>query len=304
MRARADMAAMFATTSTSVDLSRLPAPVIVPQLAFDAIVAELVADVQARLPSFDATIDSDPAVKVLQVAAYREMLVRADAQDGALQTLVAYATGATLDHLAARMGVTRLTIAPANRATGAAAVLESDDDLRQRIVLAPESYSVAGPELAYVFHAKTASPLVIDASATSPARGEVLVAILSSEAADGTASAELIDQVRAVVTDEKIRPLGDAVTVASAEIVPYAIDATIFPFDGPDADLLIATGRARLDAYVADRRKLGLAVRRTGIAAALTVPGVENVVVTSPAGDVLCAQTQSSHCTGITVRRG
>lgn len=298
------MAAMPATPSTSVDLSRLPAPIIVPQLGFDAIVAELVADVQARLPSFDATIDSDPAVKVLQVAAYRELLVRRDAQDGALQTLVAYATGGTLDHLAARMGVTRLVVAPANPGAGADVVMESDDDLRQRIVLAPESYSVAGPELAYVFHAKTASSLVIDASATSPEPGIVVVAVLASDSADGTASPALLDQIRAVVTAPEIRPLGDAVTVASAEIVPYAIDATIYPFDGPDADLLIATGRVALDHYVADCHRLGRAVRRTGIAAALTVPGVENVMVNAPAADVLCERTQASHCTGITLARG
>lgn len=83
MRTRAEVPAMPATTSTSVDLSRLPAPVLVPQLGFETILAELVAAVQAVLPSFDAAIDSDPAVKVLQVAAYRELLMRRDAQDGA-----------------------------------------------------------------------------------------------------------------------------------------------------------------------------------------------------------------------------
>jgi phage-related baseplate assembly protein len=295
---------MAATPSTSVDLSRLPAPVIVPQLSFETIVAQLVAAMQARLPSFDATIDSDPAVKILHVAAYREVLVRREAQDGALQLLVAYATGATLDHLAARMGVTRLVITPANADTGAAAVFESDDDLRQRVVLAPESYSVAGPELAYVFHAKTASSVVIDASATSPVPGQVLVSVLSSETPDGIASPALLAQVRAVVTAPEIRPLGDAVTVASAEIVPYAIDATIFPFDGPDADLLLATGRAQLDAYVAECRKLGRAVRTSGIAAALRVAGVENVVVNAPPADVLCNAAQASHCTGIILRHG
>lgn len=295
---------MSATTSTSVDLSRLPAPVLVPQLAFETILAELVAAVQAVLPSFDATIDSDPAVKVLQVAAYRELLMRRDAQDGAQATLVAYATGATLDHLAARMGVSRLVITPANLGTGAEAVVESDDDLRQRIVLAPESYSVAGPELAYVYHAKTGSPLVIDASAISPTPGEVLVSVLSGETPAGAASDTLLAQIRAIVTAREIRPLGDQVTVASAEIVPYAVDATVVPFDGPDADLLIATGRPLLDAYVADCHKLGRAVRISGIAAALKVAGVENVVVAQPAADVLCAATQASFCTGITLRRG
>jgi phage-related baseplate assembly protein len=48
--------------------------------------------------------------------------------------------------------------------------MEADEDLRQRIVLAPESFSVAGPELAYVFHARSAHPDVLDASATSARR--------------------------------------------------------------------------------------------------------------------------------------
>jgi phage-related baseplate assembly protein len=71
---------MAAATSTTVDLSRLPAPIVVEQLTFEQM-TEL-------LPSFDATIDRDPAVKVLQVAAYREILVRQTFQDGALQLLL------------------------------------------------------------------------------------------------------------------------------------------------------------------------------------------------------------------------
>lgn len=295
---------MVATPSTSVDLSRLPAPVIVPQLSFETILAELEGSALELVPGFDATIDSDPVVKILQVFAYRELLIRRQAQDGTLQLLVAYATGDTLDHLAARMGVVRLVVTPANPTTGAPAVLERDDDLRQRVVLAPESYSVAGPELAYVYHAKSASSQVIDASAISPAPGEVLVSILSAETVNGAASPALVAAITAVLTAREIRPLGDLVTVASAEIVPYAIDATVVPFNGPDADLLIATGRVALNAYVADCRKLGRAVRRAGIAAALNVSGVENVVVTTPAVDVVCAATQASFCTGITLRRG
>src|SRR3546814_9711108 len=45
------------------------------------------------------------------------------------------------------------------------AVMESDSDLRRRLVLAPEGYSVAGPEGAYIFHALSAHPDVLDASA-------------------------------------------------------------------------------------------------------------------------------------------
>ena len=43
---------------------------IVKQKDLETIIAEMVARVQEMLPSFDATIDSDPAVKVIQAAAH------------------------------------------------------------------------------------------------------------------------------------------------------------------------------------------------------------------------------------------
>ena len=295
---------MAATSnSTTVDLSRLPAPVIVEQKAFDTIVAEMVAHVQSLLPSFDATVDSDPAVKVLHVAAYRELLIRQAFQDGGEQLMVAFATDARLDHLGALVGVARLVVTPANATTGADAVYEDDDTYRQRIVLAPEGFSVAGPELAYVKHAKDASADVLDASATSPAPGEVLVSVLSATG-DGTAEAELLASVAAIVTDPAIRPLGDLVTVASARIIGFAIVASLTTFDGPDINLVLAAARKKLDAYLAFNRKLGRAITTSGIIAALTVEGVHKVSLPAPVADIDCDLTEAANCTGITITHG
>lgn len=294
------MAAIMVATSTTVDLSQLPAPIIVEHKSFDVILTDMVATMRTLLPQFDASIDSDPAIKVLQIAAYREQLLRQAFQDAAQQLLVAYAREANLDHLGALVGVVRLVIVAADPVTGADAVMETDDSLRQRIVLAPEAFSVAGPELAYVAHAKAASGDVLDASATSPAPGEVLVSVLSV-VGDGTASRALLDTVQAVVADNAIRPLGDHVTTASAEIIPFAIDAALTTFSGPDVGIVLAAARAGAAAYVADCHKLGRNVRRAGLDAAMKVAGVENVVITAPAGDVLCDATQAPHCTGILI---
>ena len=65
--------------------------------------------------------------------------------------------------------------------------MESDPDFRRRIQLAPEGFSVAGPEGAYIFHALSADPGVLDACATSPSPGEVVVTVLA-RAGDGTAA--------------------------------------------------------------------------------------------------------------------
>lgn len=297
------MGATMATTSTTIDLSRLAPPILVDQLDFEAILSAQVAAVQTLLPSFDATVDSDPAVKVLQVSAYREMLLRRQFQDAALQLFVAYATDNSLDHLGALVGVARLTITPADQATGKAAVMESDDDFRQRIVLAPERFSTAGPELAYVALAKGAAGDVLDASATTPARGEVLVSVLS-RTSDGTAPATLIDAVQAATSARDKRPLGDLVTVRTAQIVRFAVGARLVTFAGPDLSVVLASARAKLDAYLTENRKLGRTITRSGIMAALTIAGVHRVDLTSPAADVSCDRTQAGWCTAIAIEHG
>lgn len=295
------MAAMAATSSSStVDLSRLDRPTIIAPVDYETTLARLVARVREVMPSFDATVDEDPAVKILQVAAYDRTLIEQDFNERLVGRLVAYATGATLDHIGAAIGVARLTLTPANAATGAPAVMESDDDLRARIVLGPEKFATTGTELSYVAHAKDASALVLDASATTPARGEVLVSVLSREG-DGTPSSGLLDAVRAIVTHPAIRPLGDLVKVASASLIPFVVSARIWTFAGPDAALVVATARAALDAYIARSRKLGRNITLSGLSAALTVEGVQRVVLDAPVAEIVCDLTQVANCTAITV---
>lgn len=106
------------------------------------------------------------------------------------------------------------------------AIMEADDDLRSRVLLASDSYLVAGPASAYVFHARSADGDVLDAAATSPEPGEVVVSVLS-RLGDGTASPELLATGEAVVNAHTVRPLNDLVTIASAGIVDFAIEAPL-----------------------------------------------------------------------------
>lgn len=285
---------------TPVDLSRLPAPTVIEPLSYEVIYAAMLADLRVRLPSFDATVESDPAVMLLQVAAYREFVIRARINDAARAVMPAYATGADLDHLAALFGVTRLTLDPGDATRGIPPTLESDDDFRRRMVLSPEGYSVAGPEGAYIYHALTANADVLDASATSPAPGEVLVTILSRDG-DGTAATDLIATVVRYLSADTRRPMTDHVTVQSAQILRYTVDATVTTFPGPDAAIVLAAGRRRLDAYVRACHLLGRDVTRSGIFGALHIDGVVNVTIASPAADIVIDRTQASWCTGITV---
>ncbi|MCC2976243.1 baseplate J/gp47 family protein [Sphingomonas sp. PL-96] len=294
---------MPASTASTLDLSSLPAPDLIERLPFDTIVGQMVADVQLRLPSFDATVDSDPAVIVLQVAAYHVQLLRAAVNDAARQVMVASATGANLDQLAALVGVARLTIDAGDPAQGIVPTLESDAALRQRIVLAPESFSVAGPELAYVYHATSADGAVRDASATSPAPGQVLVSVLARDG-DGTAPAVLLAKVAAVVGSDHVRPLGDLVTVASAEIRRFEVVARLVTFSGPDVGVVLTAARVALDEYLAASRRLGRDITRSGLYAALHVSGVMRVEILAPAADVVCDATQAAYCTDVTLTHG
>jgi phage-related baseplate assembly protein len=290
---------MADATFTAVDLSRLPAPDVIDPLDFETIYADAVAYMKTLMPDFESR-DSDPASKLLQTFAYFAQLLRQRVNDAARAVMPAYAVGADLDNIAALFGIARFEITPADAVLGIPAVMESDADFRRRMVLAPEGYSVAGPEGAYIFHALSADADVLDASATSPSPGEVLVSVLA-RTAPGTASPDLLEAVAAYVSDETRRPLTDFVTVQSAEIVNYEVLAEITTFSGPDGSVVLDAARAKLDDYVASSHRIGRDITRSGVFAALHVEGVQNVVLTEPAADVIVTREQAPYCTGITL---
>ena len=164
--------------------------------------------------------------------------------------------------------------------------------------------SVAGPSAAYEYFARSASGQVSDARATSPSPAEVVVAVLSTEG-DGTASSELLAAVAAAVNDEEVRPLGDRVTVQSAEIIEYDIDATLYLYPGPESEPIINAAMASLQTFLADNdKKIGRDIVRSAISAALHVQGVQRVVINTPADDLQIDNTQAARNTGYTVDNG
>ncbi len=104
---------------------------------------------------------------MLQVGAYRELLLRRQFQDAALQLFVAYAGGSNLDHLGALVGLPRRTITPANEATGAPPSWKATTSFASASSW-PRGLFDRRAELAYVALAKGAAGDVLDASAISP----------------------------------------------------------------------------------------------------------------------------------------
>jgi phage-related baseplate assembly protein len=300
----------------TIDLSKLPAPSIVEALDFETILSAMIADLQARDPQFTALVESDPAYKIMEVCAYRELLLRQRVNEAAKGVMLAYATGNDLDQLAALFGVTRLTITPADNTTFPAtpAVMESDTALRNRLQLSLDGFSTAGPIGAYQFWALSALGTIKDASVVGPPTvdpGRVVVTIMSAgkradgtTSADGTANAAEIAAVEAALNAQNVRPLTDLVTVQSVAATPYQITAQVFVASGPDGATVLSSAQASIQALIASRSYVGKPVYLASIYGALMVAGVTNVAITSPVADVAVDYAHTAQCTAVNVTMG
>lgn len=291
--------------TTGVDLSLLPAPLVIEALSFEDILADLKADFITRHPAAADVIDleSEPVVKLLEVVAYRETLLRARLNDEARALLLAYSTGADLDHIGATYyQEPRLVVTPADPLAlpPVPEVLESDDDYRQRLALKPESYSVAGPTEAFKFHALSADGNVKSASVTSPVPGTTTVYVLS-RIGNGVPDAPLLALVNAALNAETIRPLSEEVLVEAATLINYAIDVSLTVYPGPAGEAALTAAQAALAKLADDSHTLDRDVTLSAITAAAQQPGVKRVVVNSPAAEVVCAIGEVPWNTGIIV---
>lgn len=296
----------------TIDLSQLPAPDVVEMLDYETLLAERKATLISLYPAEqqDAiartlSLESEPVVKLLQENAYREVILRQRINEAAQANMVAYANDGDLDQLGANNGVIRLTLTPADATTipPTPAVMESNDDFRLRVAAAFEGLSVAGPTGAYEYHAKSADGRVADASAISPAPACVTVTVLSREGS-GEAPDALLAVVDAALNDENVRPVADRVTVQSASIVNYAIEAVLYLYPGPEAEPVRAASEKKLAAFVSAQARLGRDIRKSALYAALHVEGVQRVELAQPVADVVLDKTQAAYCTGYTITVG
>ncbi|HIE8685793.1 TPA: baseplate assembly protein [Klebsiella pneumoniae] len=296
----------------TIDLSQLPAPDVVEALDYETLLAERKATLVSLYPAEqqDAiartlTLESEPIVKLLQENAYRELILRQRINEAAKGVMVAYALSGDLDQLGANNGVSRLALSPADddAIPPVAAVMESDDDFRARIAAAFEGLSVAGPTGAYEYHAKSADGRVVDASAISPSPAVVTVTVLAREG-NGAAADDLLAVVSAALNDEDVRPVADRVSVQSAQIVNYEIEAELYLYPGPESEPIRAASEAKLAAYVTTQKRLGRDIRLSALYAAIHVEGVQRVNLIKPAADVVLDKTQAAYCTGYVLTVG
>jgi len=295
----------MANAFTAVNLSQLPPPVVVEQLDFETIFSEMLADLISRDPSFSALVESDPAFKILEVAAYRELLIRQRANESAKAVMLAFAKNADLDQIGANCNVPRLIITPGDPAAipPTEDVMEEDEDYRLRILLSFEGYTTAGPIGSYVYHAMSASGDVLDVGVDSLVPGRVNIAVLS-RTGSGVPPQATLDAVIAATNAEEVRPLCDTVDVSGADVVNYQIAAVLDFFPGVGQQQALDAATASAQAYAAEMHKLGLDITLDGVYAALRRPGVQKVNLSSPAADIPIQWNQAPHCTAINITAG
>ena len=290
----------------AIDLSLLPAPDVVQPLDFEATLAELKAQFIAYLPELADVIEleSEPAHKLLQLFAYEKVNMQARINDSARACMLAYALGADLDNLCALLGMQRLQLSAGDAGANPpiAPTWEDDARLRTRAQMALEGATVAGSRGSYVFHALSASARVRDVAISSPAPGDVLVTVLSTDA-QGVADAELLQTVHDYLSAEARRPLTDTVLLEPAELVEFQVHAVLHFYPGPSAANVVDAALAKLAEYLQGAR-LGYDITRSGLYAALHQSGVRQVELIAPTGDVIVGPRQAAQCTAVQVLEG
>lgn len=258
---------------TAIDFSSIPAPSIIEALDYETILQAMIADLQSRDPSYTEILESDPGVKILEVAAARELILRQRINDALKATLLRFAISNDLDNLAAFYGVTRLTN-------------ETDEALRARTIERIMGSSTAGGRSWYRFQALTASPLIADVNVDSPGPGQVRVSVLSKEG-DGTADAELLELVDNVVQSDSVRVITDTVTTVSAVIQSVNVEADIWLL--PDTPIAVFNSlETNLRAAFTAEAGLGWDVTLSWLIAQLQRPGVQRVRLNFPTDRVVC----------------
>ena len=293
------------TSFSAIDLEKLPSPNIVETLDFETILEDMLNDLRERAPELTVNIESDPVYKIMEVAAYREVILRSRVNDASRAVMLAYATGNNLENLAAFFDVERQLVSPGDTTTipPTLPVFESDSRLRTRTQLSLEGHSTAGPIGSYTFHALAADPRVKDVDIASPTPGEVVVTVLSTENI-GVPTSEVLMLVESQLNSEDIRPLTDHVTVQAAAIMRYNVIAELTLFSGPDSTVVSEAANKALDNYIEAQHQLGRDITLSGIYSALHQPGVQRVNLAEPTSDIVIQPYQAPFPNNIEINFG
>ncbi|WP_295894942.1 baseplate J/gp47 family protein [uncultured Bartonella sp.] len=281
--------------------------------------------------NYDVTsLETDPLVIAFsEGGGYSEIKIRQRVNEAIRSLSLVTAIGGDLDHLGTTYaGISRLVYendkkdrpddSDWNEEKGK--WVESDDAYRNRILLAFEAFSTAGPEGAYVFHALELDGIrdVADAAVYSeedaatysdtmfsdaysmglkktpfanrkegaPVLAPEVLVVVAPTQNYGDADQTLLDRVFKAVTAADTRPIGDNVRIEAAKKHKYNINVSLYYAAGADVAALKTEAEKRLLAYAKARRRIGLAIQRDVIGGRAAVGDGVTVNVIEPAEDI------------------
>ena len=168
-------------------------------------------------------------------------------------------------------------------ATEGGAEIESDDDLAERVFLAPGAYSTAGPEDGYLYHAKAYSAAIGDVVATSnQAAGTVDIVFIMADGS--TPGEEMIEGLEGYLQGKTIRPMTDLVRVAAPQEVTYTINLTYYinRSDSAKAVTIQAAVAQAVADYQTWQRAIGRDINPSQLVHMVMDAGAKRVTVTAP----------------------
>lgn len=161
--------------------------------------------------------------------------------------------------------------------------IEDDVSMAERAYLAPSSFSVAGPDDAYVFWVTDCRPDIRDVKVTSPSDGVVDIRFLMD---DGSVpDAAVIAAVQEHVQQRGKRPLTDHVQVKAPDIEQYEVDVKYY-INSSDSSSAAAIQR-QVDAAIKEyilwqETKIGRDINPDELIARIKNAGAKRAVVTAP----------------------
>lgn len=188
--------------------------------------------------------------------------------------------------------------------TSGGADAEDDAAFAERIRLAPNSFSVAGPSKAYIFHAYSVSSAIIDVAVTSPTPGVVNVyPLLDGGELPGE---ELLGDVEAYLSADDIRPLTDEVHALAPTAKEYAImvDYWIFTEDQSRGEQIKADVEAAVESYrLWQQARIGRDILPDQLIRGVIAAGAARVdsATLSPSEFIALEDDEVAQCTGVTV---
>lgn len=174
---------------------------------------------------------------------------------------------------------------------------ESDEQLRERVRLAPEAFSTAGCRGAYEFYARSASPAIIDVAIVRGYYGQILIYPLTTT---GLPSQPLLDQIETICSAEDVRPISDEVHALAPDVVEYQLNVRVYPRYSTDSNEVLTNSQDSLTQY-ANNNALALAcdIVPSQIDALLSNNKVWRVEVIEPIAPLILAEHQLAICTDI-----